>query len=137
MLPHKHFIIAGAVAGPAAFVLTPEPTPALAAAWVAVAGVVSALIDADVLALVQIRAGGHALLKPFRNPIEIFRRFDAFMDALADTGTLRIAMATHFMLAALAVALSYLYLGSYFLPAVIGVVSHLASDVPNMKRALG
>jgi len=136
MLPHKHFIIAGALAGPAALILSPETTPATVAAWVAVAGIVSAAIDTDVLALVFIRSGSRPGLRPYVNPIEIFRRFDAFMDALADTGTLRIAMVTHFLLAAIAVALSYQYLGNRFLPAVIGVVTHLISDLPNMKRAL-
>ncbi len=137
MLPHSHFMIAGAVTAPASLVLSPERSVSQVIAWVVVGGLVSAAIDLDVAALVLLRSHGEPRLKPFLNPLEVYRRFPDFMDTIEATGVLRAAMVTHFLMAALAVLIFYLCSDAFFVPAALGVVSHILSDVPNMRRAVG
>lgn len=137
MLPHNHFIIAGAVTAPAALMLSPDKSVSQVVAWVVVAGLVSAAIDLDVEAMVLLKSRGEPRLQPFRDPLEVYRNFSGFMDTIEATGVLRAAMVTHFLMAALAVLVFYLFSDAYIVPAALGVVSHIISDVPNMRRAMG
>jgi len=102
--------------------------------WVLVGGLASVAVDLDVIALVLARSGREERLKQFRNPAQIQRKFTLFMDTLAETGILKTAMKTHFIISAVIILLSYCFLRQYFLPVTLGVVSHLLSDTPNLRK---
>ncbi len=135
MLPHKHFMVAAIAIAPVAYIMSPAKGLSDVMRWVVAGGLVSVAVDFDVLALVMIKGGKTDTLRPFKNPLNIVRQFDRFMDALAATGVLRTAMATHAVISLALVAVFYLYGGDYFIPALLGVLTHLATDIPNMKRA--
>ncbi|MBI3354104.1 MAG: hypothetical protein HY034_04355, partial [Nitrospirae bacterium] len=92
MLPHNHFIISGLAAVPAAVLLSPEKP---IVEWALISGLLSAAVDYDVYILVLLKSGKEDRLKPFRNPLEIFRKYKLFMDAITETGVLRIGLKTH------------------------------------------
>ena len=125
MLPHKHFLISSAAAVPFALA-----TPG----WILISGFVSAAVDLDVIALVWLRSGNEERLKQFRDPAAIFCRFDAFMDAITETGVLKTAMKTHLVSCAVILALAALFWQPHFAPLAAGVAAHLLSDVPNVIR---
>jgi len=134
MLPQKHFLIAALVIVPAAFVFFPDLTFVGVGLWVLCGGLLSAAIDFDVMALVFLKSKEEDRLKLFRNPFEINRNFSHFMDTIYDTGVLKVAMTTHLALAAVFISIVYFTSISYFIPAALGGVSHLVSDIPNYKR---
>jgi hypothetical protein len=125
MLPHKHFLISAAAAVP--FSLHhPE--------WILASGVISAVVDTDVTVLVWVYAKKHEALAQFRNPINIFTRYGLFMETIEKTGVLKIAMATHLLMSGAILLLTGIYVKGLFVPAVIGVVSHILSDIPNIRK---
>ena len=124
MLPHKHFLISAAVMAPFS-IKTPE--------WILVAGLTSAVIDLDVIALVWVNAGKHDNLMQFKNPINIFSRFKVFMETIHKTGVLKYAMMTHFLLAALVAITAGIFCRPYLIPVAVGAVTHILSDIPNMR----
>ena len=134
MLPHNHFIISGLAAVPVAAVLSPDKSIIGIGEWFLISGLLSAAVDYDVYILVLLKSGKEDRLKPFRNPIEIYRKYKLFMDTITETGVLKIGLKTHFIFSALIVLLIYLFANPYFIPAVIGVVSHVISDIPNLWR---
>jgi len=136
MLPQYHFLIAALVITPIALLFYPELTLAGVGLWVLYGGFLSAAIDLDIIALVQLRSKEDNRLKPFTKPIEIFRKFSLFMDTLFETGLLRTAMKTHFILGTIFIIGFYLSSNQYFIPVTLGVTSHLVSDTPNIRRVL-
>lgn len=135
MLPHKHFMIAAIAIAPAAYILSPAKRLYEIMRWVVAGGLVSVAVDIDVLALVMVKGGKIEALREFRRPSNIFRRFERFMDALYETGVLKTAMATHAVLSIALIVSFYIYGSDLFIPATLGVLTHLAPDIPNMKRA--
>ncbi len=131
MLPHNHFLISGLAAVPLAAVLSPEQA---VIEWALISGFLSAAVDYDVYILVLLKSGKEDRLKPFRNPLEIFRRYKLFMDTITEIGVLKIGLKTHLIIPALIVLLSYIFANVYFIPAAVGVVSHIISDIPNLWR---
>ena len=124
MLPHKHFLISAAAAAP--FSLHhPE--------WILVSGLASAAIDMDVVALVWLKSGEEDSLKQFRNPVNIFSRYELFMKTIDETGVLKTALKTHFVISALMAGLSLLFFKSLVVLASIGVVTHILSDIPLLR----
>ncbi len=136
MLPQKHFLVSALVITPIAVVLFPELTVVEVGLWVLFGGLFSAAIDLDIVALVFLKSKNEDRLKPFRDPLEINRNFDLFMDTIYETGILKIAMTTHLVLAAFFISVVYLTSIAYFIPIALGVVSHLVSDIPNYRRVL-
>lgn len=134
MLPHNHFISAGAVIYAVAIILFPGKPVAEIIEWILFGGVLSAAIDLDVFALVLLKSSQENRLKPFRNPIEIYRNFRSFMNVVFKTGLWKIGLITHLILCILLVLLSHLFLNAYFIPATLGVISHIISDIPNLRR---
>ena len=97
MLPHHHFAISAAATIPVAL-LTQQPTTAAGlVTWAAAGGIVSALMDLDVVVLLNLRARSEPALRPFRDPRRIFTGFDELMDLLSSTGVLRVALVTHLL----------------------------------------
>jgi len=127
MLPHKHFLISAAAAVP--FSLH-RP------GWILVSGIVSAAIDIDVVSLVWLNPGKQDSLKQFKNPVNIFRRYELFMKTIAETGVLKIALKTHFIISAVMLALSILFFKSLIVPVTIGVATHILSDIPLLRSNL-
>ncbi|MBI5044293.1 MAG: hypothetical protein HZC10_10810, partial [Nitrospirae bacterium] len=95
MLPHNHFIISGFAAVPIAVLLSPDK-PIIE--WALISGLLSAAIDYDVYILVLLKSGKEDRLKPFRNPLEIFRKYKLFMDTITETGVLKIGLKTHLII---------------------------------------
>ena len=127
MLPHKHFLISAAAAAP--FSLHhPE--------WILASGLVSAAIDMDVVSLVWLNSVKQDSLKQFRNPVNIFGRYELFMKTIAETGVLKTALKTHFIFSALILALCLLFFKDLIIPVAIGVVTHILSDIPLLRSNL-
>lgn len=127
MLPHKHFLISGAAMAPFAL---HDP------AAIAVSGLVSACVDIDIVTLVWVYSRKENSLKEFRNPIAVFTRFEKFMRVIADTGVLRAGMRTHFGMFTLFLVGAWLFFPHYFTAVTVGVVTHLLTDIPHLKREL-
>lgn len=135
MLPHKHFAIAGLVIAPAALLVSPAMSALEIIKWVFACGLVSAMLDLDITAFAMAKARKSAALNPFKRPRNIFRKFDQFMAAALETGILKKALITHLLSSAAIVLIFYFYGMSLFIPVSLGVISHLASDIPNYRRA--
>ena len=134
MLPHKHFVIACLFIVPIALLLFPGMTLNDVFLWVVVGGFLSAAIDVDVYALVILKSRDDKGLKKYVNPFVIYRNFGLFMDLIFETGLWRAVLMTHIAFSALIVFLFYFYLDAYFVPAVLSVATHLATDLPNLRR---
>ncbi len=134
MLPHNHFVIAGLVIVSAALLLFPGMALVDVFSWALFGGFLSAAIDIDVYALVILKSRSDSRLKMFVNPFEIYRNFGLFMDLIFETGLWRAVLITHLAFSAIIVFLFYFYGDAYFVPAVLAVVTHLVSDLPNLRR---
>jgi hypothetical protein len=102
--------------------------------WVFIGGLLSSAIDLDVYILTILKSKKEKRLKPFRNPFEIYRKFKLFMDTITETGLLKIVLKIHLFSSTLIIFICYLFLNSYLIPVTLGVVSHLISDIPNLRR---
>jgi len=134
MLPHKHFVLAAAVIAPATVVFYPEKSALETATWTLAGGTLSAAMDLDVLLLVFLRSGKEQRLRRYRNIINIFREFRTFKDDIAETGVMKSGLQSHFIIAALMVTVTALFLNTWLFPVLIAVVTHLISDLPNFRR---
>ncbi|HEB02941.1 MAG TPA: hypothetical protein ENI12_06895 [Nitrospirae bacterium] len=136
MLPHKHFAIAGLAIAPVALLVSPLKTLSEILEWVIAGGLISALLDLDLVALVNIKSRNVEALRPFRRPRTIFRQFGKFMGVVTETGVLRTAMKTHWLIAIIIATAFYFGHSPLFIPVLIGLLSHLATDLPNIRRAM-
>jgi uncharacterized membrane protein YagU involved in acid resistance len=134
MLPHSHFIIASLIIAPVSLIFFPEKSATEVGKWILVGGLLSSAIDIDIVALVFLKSRKENRLKPFRNPLKIYREFGLFMDTITETGVLRLGLLTHFTLSIFLISIFYLFPSEYFVPASLGVLSHIASDIPNLQR---
>jgi hypothetical protein len=134
MLPDKHFLIACLVTAPVALTLPDHRSVIGVAQWALASGLVSAAIDIDVYALVLAGSGKEERLRQFRNPLQMQRKFKLFMETIADTGVLKAAMKTHFVISAAVILLAWYFFNPYFLPVALGVISHLISDLPHLFK---
>ncbi len=131
MLPHTHFLISGLAAVPVAAVLSPEK-PIIE--WALMSGLLSSAIDFDVYTLVLFKSIKEDKLKPFRNPLKILKEYKNFMQIITETGVLKVGLKTHFILPAFVALLFYFLFPAYFIPAAVGIVTHIISDIPNLQR---
>ncbi len=136
MLPHKHFTIAGLAITPIALLMSPAKTFTEILEWVIAGGLISALLDLDLVALVNIKSKSVEALRPFRRPRTIFRQFGKFMGVVTETGVLGTAMKTHWLIAIIIATAFYFGYISLYIPVLIGLLSHLATDLPNIGRAM-
>ncbi|HMK48594.1 MAG TPA: hypothetical protein VK435_00955 [Thermodesulfovibrionales bacterium] len=134
MLPHNHFLIAALAITPVAVIFPNDRSFTGIAEWVVAGGLLSAAIDLDIFVLVLLKSRDHENLKRFRNPLEIYRSFRLFMETIDETGVLRTGMMTHYVLSFLILVLCYFHLAGYFIPVALGVVTHLLSDMPKLKK---
>ncbi len=136
MLPHKHFLITGLTVAPVTIVMYPEKSAVDITQWVLFGGVLSAAIDLDVVALIYLKSRTETRLRPFRNVVNIFRDFKGLKDVLAETGVLKVGITSHFIVSAFLVLFFYFYANTYFVPAVLAIISHMISDLPNYRKIL-
>jgi hypothetical protein len=136
MLPHKHFLIAELVVFPVAFVLYPEKNVIEIVKWAIVGGFMSALVDLDIVVLVFLKSKSEPSLRPFRSPVEVYRKFKFFMGVIDETGVLKVGMKTHFIFSAFIVLVFYFFVNSYFLSVLLAIISHLISDLPHLYKIL-
>lgn len=136
MLPHKHFLIAGLIIAPVGIVLYPEKSIIDVGEWILIGGLLSSAIDLDICTLTIFKSRKEKRLKPFRNPLEIYRKFEFFMDTITETGVLKTGLKTHLFFSTLIILIFYLFLNNYLIAVILGVVSHLISDIPNLKRLM-
>lgn len=100
-------------------------------------GTLSAAIDLDIYTIASLKSREKPELKIFRNPLNIYRKFDSFMEATLKTEVLRIGMATHFVLGAFIFFLAYHFLNPYSIPIFLGILSHILSDMPHLLKTYG
>jgi hypothetical protein len=131
MLPHHHFILSGLSAGLVGFLFFPGFDLGL---WVFVSGLVSIIIDWDAVALTLWGSKTKKKLQPYRNPVKIFSRYRQYMDALAETGVLKTLIVTHILSSVVIIFVFKYYANDYLTPAVIGVLTHLITDIPHIDR---
>ena len=134
MLPHSHFLIASIVIAPVGILLFPEKSIIEIGQWILIGGLLSAAIDLDVCTLAILKSKKENRLKPFRNPIKIYQKFNLFMDTITDTGVLKTGLKIHLLSSILPILIFYFFINNYFIPVTLGVVSHLISDIPNLQR---
>jgi hypothetical protein len=135
MLPQNHFVISSIAMIPVAAVISPQNIPQ-AAGWVVLAGAVSAAIDLDVLALIYLKGKDYPAFRLFYNPLNLFTKFKLFMETLVGTGMIKVAMKSHFTTFILLPILTWFFWPAYFLPIFVAVITHLLSDIPNIKILL-
>ncbi len=132
MLPHNHFLIAAFAIFLLSALLFPL-TPSKLAKWILVGGIVSALIDLDVVALVYWKSKTDTKLKPFRKPTELYKNYSVFLKTIAESGILKTGIKTHLIISALVILISYT-IPEYFIPVFIAVVTHILSDLPEARH---
>ncbi len=134
MLPHNHFLIASIVIAPVGILFFPEKSIIEMGQWILIGGLLSAAIDLDMCTITILKSKKEKRLKPFRKPIEIYRKFNLFMDTITETGILKTGLKIHLISSILLILISYFFINNYFIPVTLGVVSHLISDIPNLQR---
>ena len=133
MLPHNHFIVSTLTIAPVAVVYSGKAEEVLL--WVLVGGLVSIVMDLDVIILVFLRSGAEKRLQPYRNPLLIFRDFDRFMTVLQETGVRDTVLKIHFMTAAVIPPIFYFLWPAVIIPVALGVISHLLTDLADIHRS--
>lgn len=134
MLPDRHFLVASLIILSFILILYPEKSLIEIGEWILIGGVISSAIDLDVIALVFLKSKEEYRLKPFRNLLLIYQKFDLFMDTIIKTGILRTVIKTHLISSCLILLLFYFFSNIYFIPVMLGVISHLVSDIPNLLK---
>ena len=133
MLPHNHFIVSTLTVAPVAVVYSGNVETVFL--WVLVGGLVSLVMDLDVIILVFLRSGAEKRLQPYRNPLLIFRDFDRFMTVLQETGVRDTVLKTHFMTSAVIPPVFYFLWPAVIIPVALGVISHLLTDLADIHRS--
>lgn len=133
MLPHNHFIIADLAITAAAAIHYPQIPAFELGKWILAGGSASAAIDLDIITLVLLKSKKDGRLKPYKNPLKVFADFKPFMKTIAETGLLKTGMATHLIISAATCLFFYFYCHAYFIPILIGIITHLLEDTPHMR----
>jgi len=134
MLPHKHFIVALVLIVIVALVFYPALSTMDLVLWVVVGGIISAAIDLDVMVLLN-TAKLPKKLEKYAKPAGVFKDYKGFMRALCETGVVKKVIVTHFSFSAVLILLFYFFANFYFVPVLLGVLSHLATDIRDVKKA--
>ena len=135
MLPQNHFVISSVAMIPVAAVVCSQNVPQ-AVEWIVLAGVISAAIDLDVLAMIYAKGNEYPAFRQFYNPLNLFTKFKLFMKTLVGTGQLKTVMKSHFTTFIALPLLTWLLSPEYLLPVAVAVVTHLLSDIPNIRLVL-
>ena len=134
MLPQNHFAVAAVIVLAAVVLFYPDLDLMDTLVWVLAAGIVAAIIDMDVIILVRMKAKEDPELEPWASPVAVTKDFPEFLMTLHRKGLLGTIKWTHLAQAVVASLLGYLVLPSVFIPLFIGAWSHMATDVPYLRR---
>ena len=132
MLPQDHFLIAGIVITPVA-IMTGDHSLLDIGKWIVVGGAASVAIDIDVAVTIQLKSNKFKILKKYKKPKNVFKDLRGLINALFKTGLIKTTIVSHLIISTLFILLSYLYWNNFFIPISIGVISHLLSDIPNIR----
>lgn len=136
MLLHYHFIIAVIIIFPFIVLFYSELSYTEILYWLITGGLISIIIDFDVIFMSYIKSNKKEKLKQFRNPLNIFNNFKHFMNIIDEEGILKNAMITHFIFSIFFILLFYFFINNFFVPVSIGIITHIISDIPNIKRII-
>ena len=134
MLPHKHFLFAIVVILVASFIFFPQLSFIDLVLWVVIGGIMSAAVDLDVMVLLNV-IKLPPKLKKYKKPLGVFEDYKGFMKALCETGVIRKVIVTHIAISAVFILIFYFFANVYFVPVVLGVLSHLITDVKGVREA--
>jgi hypothetical protein len=134
MLPQNHFAIAAVTTLIVVVLFYPDLDLRGTLIWVLAAGVVAALIDLDVIVLVRVKAKADPELEPWASPVEATRDLMSFLVLLQRKGLLGVIKWTHLGSVVVSTLVGFLLLPSLFIPIFVGAWSHLATDVPYLRR---
>ena len=133
MMPQYHAVIAAVVTAAVGSTLFPDNSITTLLVWVAVSAVVAAVIDLDVMAHVARAAKRDPALKHWTDPRNVGKDFRGFIEALRAKGILRMAGATHMGISIAFILIAWLLSPDLLVPVLIGVVTHLATDVQYLR----
>jgi len=133
MMPQYHSVIAAVVTAVVGAVLYPDDALSKLLVWVVASAVVAAVIDLDVMFHVARAAKHDSSLERWTDPRNVGRDFRGFIEALREHGLLRLAGVTHLGISTMIVVVTWLLLPSLLVPVLIGVVTHLATDIQYLQ----
>lgn len=129
MLPHNHFIVADLAITVAVAVSYPQMPALELGQWILVGGIISAAIDLDIMTLVFLRSKKDGRLKPYKNPLKVYKKYQEFIAVLIETGLLKTGIITHLLLSAAIILFFYYFYNNLLMPVSIGVITHLLTDI--------
>jgi hypothetical protein len=136
MLPHYHFLITVIILLPFIAIFYPELSYTEIVYWIIIGGIISIIIDFDVIFMTYIKSDKEEKLKQFKKPQKLFKNFKQFMDVITELGILKKVMITHIISSILIILLFYFFINHYVVPVSIAVIIHIISDIPNIKRLI-
>jgi hypothetical protein len=134
MLPQNHFAVAAVVTLVTIVLFYPDLDLVTTIVWMLVSGVVAAVIDLDVIMIVRRRAKDDRELEPWANPMEVVKDFTGFLVLLERKGILSTVKMTHLLSGIIFTVAGFVVLPSLFIPITLGAWSHLATDVPLLRK---
>jgi hypothetical protein len=133
MMPQYHAVIAAVATAAVGLALHPGVALSMLLVWIATSAVVAAVIDLDVMAHVARAAKQDPSLQRWTDPRNVGNDFRGFIEALRARGLLRLAGMTHLGISAVIVVAAWLLLPSLLVPVIIGVTTHLATDLQYLR----
>jgi hypothetical protein len=102
--------------------------------WIFVGSFVAGIIDIDAIILVKIKSKNYTTLQRFQNIKEIANDFNSFITTMRETGILKTILVTHVIFSVIIFLLFYLVLESLIMPVILGIMTHLFSDIKYIKK---
>jgi len=133
MMPQYHTVIAAVVTAAVGLAIYPGNAMSTLLAWIIASALVAAVIDLDVMAHVARAAKRDPSLHRWTDPRIVGKDFRGFIEALRAKGLLRRAGATHLGISLAIVVVTWLLAPSLLVPVLIGVVTHLATDLQYLR----
>lgn len=131
MMPHKHFLVSTILIIFVVLFFFPTLSPIQFLVWILLAGIFSVIVDIDMLILIPLSRDKKIL--PYRNFSYLNNHFNQFMKLISKNGIMKTSLKTHILLSLFFIATAYFFINTYFIPIIIGVISHLLSDIPNLR----
>ena len=132
-MPQYHAVIAAAATAVVGLILYPSNALSTLLVWVVASAAVAAVIDFDVMAHVARAAKHDGSLKRWTDPRNVGRDFGGFIEALRAKGLLKRAGVTHVAISAAFLVVTGFLAPSLLVPVLVGVVTHLVTDVRYLR----
>ena len=136
MLPHYHFLITIIILLPFIAIFYPELSFIEIVNWIITGGLISMIIDFDVIFMTYIKSDKEEKLKQYKKPQNLFKNFKQFMNIITEIGILKKAMITHLISSIVIILLFYFFIDHLFIPVILAVITHILSDIPNIKKII-